>query len=164
MAELEKAKARSGPILRPRRKIQIVKRPIPHLERGIGSNKITVRIALCGISKSWRRRLPNEFTKYGHLINTRLTAKPDIIDFLTKYPMSDNDDNDNGESGLELDWGAQTERGTGKDEDEPKGEHQGGGNDGGYGCEDQSVPGESLEDNGLGNNGHTGMSRPQIFR
>ncbi|KAG9093099.1 hypothetical protein FRC06_011673 [Ceratobasidium sp. 370] len=96
LADCEKAKAKPGlcPRLPPRR-IEIVRCPIPHLERGTGAAKSTIRIAVCGISKSWRRANPDEFKRYAHLLNTKANVRPDISSFLTQYPMLDT----NGQSG-----------------------------------------------------------------
>jgi hypothetical protein len=88
VAELEKATARSGPpSALPVRRVEIVKRPIPQLERGTGSGKFVVRIAACGVSKGWQTRYPDELWKYTHLINLKAAIKPDICEFLAKYPM-----------------------------------------------------------------------------
>jgi hypothetical protein len=72
-----------------------VKRPIPHLERGTGSGKVTIRIAACGISKSWREAYPDELQKSVHLLNMKETTKPDISSFLIKHPVSQPDGSDN---------------------------------------------------------------------
>lgn len=89
VAERKKAKSKSGIYPRlPRRSVEIVKRSVPHLERGIGTNKVTIRIAMCGISKTWRQDHPDEFKKYAHLINMRESVKPDITGFLAQHPVS----------------------------------------------------------------------------
>lgn len=101
----ERVKAMSKPRLCPRlhhRSVEPVKRPIPHLERGTGSGKVTVRVAICGISNNWRQQNPDELRKYSHLLNMRVLAKPDISLFLKKHPLSSidgDDENDGGESG-----------------------------------------------------------------
>lgn len=88
VAELEKAKTRPGFSSNlPERNIESIRRPIPQLERGTGTGKFIVRIAACGLSRGWQDRHPDEFRKYVHLINPRVTAKPDISHFLAKYPM-----------------------------------------------------------------------------
>ncbi|QRV91933.1 hypothetical protein RhiJN_19951 [Ceratobasidium sp. AG-Ba] len=69
-----------------RRRVEIVKRPIPHLERGTGATKVTVRIAICGISKSWIKAFPKEFKKYSPYVNSSANVKPDISAFLEQYP------------------------------------------------------------------------------
>ncbi|KAF8599160.1 hypothetical protein BDV93DRAFT_511868 [Ceratobasidium sp. AG-I] len=79
----------------------VVKRPVPHLESGTGSSKVTIRIALCGISKSWREKNPRDLTKYGHLINTKATTKPDIDAFLTKHPEPNSGNGNNGDEKCE---------------------------------------------------------------
>ncbi|QRW11229.1 hypothetical protein RhiLY_10228 [Ceratobasidium sp. AG-Ba] len=68
------------------RHMEIVRRPIPRLERGRGSSKVLIRIAHCGISKTWRKTYPDDFTKYAPLIDTRDTTKPDITSFLEQHP------------------------------------------------------------------------------
>ncbi|KAG9085356.1 hypothetical protein FS749_004476 [Ceratobasidium sp. UAMH 11750] len=87
-AERKKAMAKPGhsPHIPPRQ-IKVVKRPVPQLERGTGSSKVVIRIAFCGISKSWREKNPEEFWKCAHLINARVIAKPDIDAFLVENPM-----------------------------------------------------------------------------
>ncbi|QRV82676.1 hypothetical protein RhiJN_10691 [Ceratobasidium sp. AG-Ba] len=88
VAEHEKAKSRPGLCPRfPTRRVEMTRRPVPQLERGTGTNKVVVCIALSGISKSWREANPHEFTKYAPLINTKAATKPDIGTFLAKYPM-----------------------------------------------------------------------------
>ncbi|KAG8697373.1 hypothetical protein FRC08_006568 [Ceratobasidium sp. 394] len=88
VAELSKTRAGSGLSLRfPLRRIEIVKRPIPQLERGTGNMKSVIRIPVCAISKSWRDTNPDDFQRYVPLLNTKVTAKPDISDFLAKHPM-----------------------------------------------------------------------------
>ncbi|KAG9085536.1 hypothetical protein FRC07_013350, partial [Ceratobasidium sp. 392] len=102
VAECEKAKAKPGLCPRfPPRIIEITNRPLPLLERGIGSAKVIVRIALCGISKTWCHDYPDEFRKNPHLINMRETDKPDTSMFLVQHPMAsiDNDEYDNGSDG-----------------------------------------------------------------
>lgn len=47
-------------------------------------------MAICGLSKSWREENAEEVKKYGHLLNSKITTKPDISTFLAKYPMTDN--------------------------------------------------------------------------
>lgn len=92
VAEREKAKARPGLCPRvPPLNVDVVKRPIPHLERGMGVGKVTIRIALCGISKSWRERYPEEFHKSTHLLNMKQISKPDINLFLAQHPMAEID-------------------------------------------------------------------------
>ncbi|KAG9089974.1 hypothetical protein FS749_000914 [Ceratobasidium sp. UAMH 11750] len=95
VAELDKARARPGLCPRgPPRRIELVKRPVPQLERGTGNHKVVIRIPLCAISKSWRDSNPDELKKYAHLINTKVTAKPDISAFLGKYPMPKHEEDD----------------------------------------------------------------------
>lgn len=89
MAEREKARAKHGFCPRlPRRRIEIIKCSIPTLEHGSGSGRVPIRIAACGVSKSWRHKNPDEFKKYAHLIDMRETDKPDIGLFLEQYPES----------------------------------------------------------------------------
>ncbi|QRV77038.1 hypothetical protein RhiJN_05053 [Ceratobasidium sp. AG-Ba] len=88
VAEHEKAKAKQG--LCPRfsaRRLEVVRRPVPQLERGKGRRKTIVRIALCGLSKSWREANPLDLAKYKPLINVRAATKPDIGAFLRKHPL-----------------------------------------------------------------------------
>jgi hypothetical protein len=99
-AEREKARAKPGLCPRlPFRRVEVVKRPIPHLERGTGTGKVTIRIAVCGVSKSWRDKNPDEFRKYAHLFNMKETTRPDVTSFLASHPMvhpdDHGDDNDN---------------------------------------------------------------------
>lgn len=49
-----------------------------------------MRIAVCGISKSWRERNWGEIQKSIHLINMKAVAKPDIHAFLGEHPMLEN--------------------------------------------------------------------------
>ncbi|KAG9084987.1 hypothetical protein FS749_004775 [Ceratobasidium sp. UAMH 11750] len=102
--EFEKSTTRPGYRPRVLRRIEVVKRPIPLLERGTGSSKVVVRIASCGISKAWREQNPEELKKYAHLINTKATTKPDIKSFLADHPMPDNDWNDQ-EGNSASNWG-----------------------------------------------------------
>ncbi|KAF8603709.1 hypothetical protein BDV93DRAFT_508345 [Ceratobasidium sp. AG-I] len=96
IAHFNKAGAQPGPYSYPPSiKVEVVKRSIPHLERGTGTSKVTVRIALCGISKSWRENHQAELTKYAHLINTKATVKPDIAAFLSSNPMPNDNNSDN---------------------------------------------------------------------
>ncbi|KAG9084504.1 hypothetical protein FS749_005189 [Ceratobasidium sp. UAMH 11750] len=100
IAQLEKARAQPGLCPHPPpRRIEVARRPVPHLERGTGSNKVTVRIPLCGISKSWRDQYPGEVQKYGHLINPKATTKPNIDAFLAEHPMPSNNDSDLDDAG-----------------------------------------------------------------
>ncbi|KAF8602007.1 hypothetical protein BDV93DRAFT_509670 [Ceratobasidium sp. AG-I] len=92
VAEREKGRARPGLYPRlPSTRIETVRRPIPHLERGTGSGKVTIRIALCGLSKSWREAYPDEIQKSTHLLNMKAVTKPDISAFLAKHPMPEID-------------------------------------------------------------------------
>ncbi|KAF8604848.1 hypothetical protein BDV93DRAFT_555276 [Ceratobasidium sp. AG-I] len=92
VAEREKGRARPGLYPRlPSTRIETVRRPIPHLERGTGSGKVTIRIALCGLSKSWRKAYPDEIQKSTHLLNMKAVTKPDISAFLAKHPMPEID-------------------------------------------------------------------------
>ncbi|QRV94938.1 hypothetical protein RhiJN_22956 [Ceratobasidium sp. AG-Ba] len=79
---------RSNGKFAPPTKTQIVDGPIPHLESGTGSGKMTLRIAECAISKSWRASHPDDFAKSAHLINASETIKPNVLDFLERYPLS----------------------------------------------------------------------------
>ncbi|KAG8692687.1 hypothetical protein FRC08_009601 [Ceratobasidium sp. 394] len=93
VAELEKARSRPGLCPRfPPRIINIVKRPIPQLDRGTGNARTLVQVTHCGISREWRENNLEEFKKYGHLINVKATMKPDISAFLAKYPTPSHDD------------------------------------------------------------------------
>ncbi|KAB5587918.1 hypothetical protein CTheo_8639 [Ceratobasidium theobromae] len=88
IAELEKTKARPGPAPnRLLRRVQIIKCPIPQLERGVGSGKFAVRIAACGVSKGWKDRNLDDYRRYIFLVNQKATSKPDIAEFLAKHPM-----------------------------------------------------------------------------
>ncbi|KAG8727999.1 hypothetical protein FRC10_005421, partial [Ceratobasidium sp. 414] len=90
VAERKKARAKPGLCSHlPLRQVDIVKRPVPQLERGTGSSKVVIRIALCRFSKSWREKNPKEFQKYRHLINVKVAAKPDINSFLAENPALD---------------------------------------------------------------------------
>ncbi|QRW03623.1 hypothetical protein RhiLY_02622 [Ceratobasidium sp. AG-Ba] len=94
------------------RRVEMVKRPIPHLEHGLGSSKVTIRIPMCGISKSWHNDNPDEFQRHGHLIDINRTEKPDITAFLEKYPagwdggsvLDDNSKVEDVGTGLEDGW------------------------------------------------------------
>jgi hypothetical protein len=87
VAELEKARARPGLCPRlPLCKVEVIKSPIPSLERGSGSGKVPVRIAACGISRSWCQKYPDEYKKYTHLLNMKEVSKPDISLFLQQHP------------------------------------------------------------------------------
>lgn len=80
VAECEKARAKPGLCTRlPCQSVEMVKHPIPHLERGSGNGKVTVHIAMAGISKTWRQTHPSNFGKYTHLINMKETAKPKFL-------------------------------------------------------------------------------------
>ncbi|QRV78266.1 hypothetical protein RhiJN_06281 [Ceratobasidium sp. AG-Ba] len=68
------------------RRTETVRCPIPRLERGAGSQKAVVRVAHCGISKTWRETYPDEFKRYSHLINSQDTIKPNIASFLEQHP------------------------------------------------------------------------------
>ncbi|KAG8727992.1 hypothetical protein FRC10_005423, partial [Ceratobasidium sp. 414] len=89
VAGREKARAKPGlcPRLPPRR-VETIKCPIPTLERGSGSGRVPVRIAMCGVSKSWPQKHPDDFRKHVHLLNMRETDKPDITSFLEQHPES----------------------------------------------------------------------------
>ncbi|KAG9092551.1 hypothetical protein FS749_015622 [Ceratobasidium sp. UAMH 11750] len=92
VAQLEKNRSQPGLCPRPpQRRIEISDCPIPQLERGTGSSKVTVRIALCGVSKSWRDNHPSELLKHGHYINSKVFEKPDIRSFLAQHPMPKHD-------------------------------------------------------------------------
>ncbi|KAF8598962.1 hypothetical protein BDV93DRAFT_560861 [Ceratobasidium sp. AG-I] len=110
VAEREKAKARPGlcPRIQPSR-IQLVRRSIPHLERGTGSGKATIRIALCSFSKSWREANPDEIQKNAHLLNMKEVVKPDINDFLAKYPMPEVDSGESVKDEPKLDEASDSE-------------------------------------------------------
>jgi hypothetical protein len=98
VAERKKSRAKPGLCPRvPPRRVDVVKHPIPQLERGTGSGKVIVRIAACGISKSWRQKHPEEIKKYIHLLNMKMTEKPDISAFLSQHPTSDADGSDHDE-------------------------------------------------------------------
>ncbi|KAB5589706.1 hypothetical protein CTheo_6843 [Ceratobasidium theobromae] len=93
VAEFKKAKARPGSSisnLTPRR-VELVKCPIPHLERGVGSGRFVVRIAACGVSKGWKGENPEEYRRYTHLINLRVSSMPNIIQFLVDNPRVEHD-------------------------------------------------------------------------
>ncbi|QRV96269.1 hypothetical protein RhiJN_24287 [Ceratobasidium sp. AG-Ba] len=85
VAEQAKRRPRPGASLR---RIKIIERSIPHLERGTGCTKATVCIAQSAISKSWREAHLDEFSKSTHFIGMQATAKPDIASFLAQYPES----------------------------------------------------------------------------
>ncbi|QRV88455.1 hypothetical protein RhiJN_16473 [Ceratobasidium sp. AG-Ba] len=98
IAQIKNARSQPGLSSRPpRRRIETVKRPIPQLERGTGSSRVAVRIALCGISRSWRAGHPDELQKSQHLINFKATTKPNLDSFLAQHPMADNSDNSDNE-------------------------------------------------------------------
>ncbi|QRW12665.1 hypothetical protein RhiLY_11664 [Ceratobasidium sp. AG-Ba] len=78
------------------RRTETVRRPIPRLERGTGSQKAIVRVAHCGISKTWRETYPDEFKRYTHLINGQDMIKPNIASFLEQHPEPCPDDNNGG--------------------------------------------------------------------
>jgi hypothetical protein len=91
VAKLEKAKEKSDFCPHPPQcQVTYVKCPIPHLERGMGSSKVTIRVAMCGLSKLWCKRNTDELKKFGHLLNMKMTTKGDISAFLAKHPMPDN--------------------------------------------------------------------------
>ncbi|KAG8766625.1 hypothetical protein FRC12_006749 [Ceratobasidium sp. 428] len=95
MALLETARSQPGLCPRPpRRRVVITKLPVPHLERGTGSGKFVVRIALCGISKSWREANAGELQNYTQSINFKAVEKPDICSFLAEHPLLDDDGSD----------------------------------------------------------------------
>ncbi|QRW01120.1 hypothetical protein RhiLY_00117 [Ceratobasidium sp. AG-Ba] len=98
-------KARTQPGISPcpsRRRIEIVKRPISQLERGTGSSRVPVRIALCAISRSWRNVHAAELLKSQHLVNSKANAKPNIDSFLAQHPMPDDgEDADNEGDGID---------------------------------------------------------------
>ncbi|KAB5587473.1 hypothetical protein CTheo_9089 [Ceratobasidium theobromae] len=101
VAEFKKAKARPGSSvsgLTPRR-VELVKRPIPHLERGVGSGRFVVRIAACGVSKGWKEDNPEEYRRYTHLINLRVSSRPNIIQFLADNPRVEQDQLDDSQIG-----------------------------------------------------------------
>lgn len=78
----------------------MVKCLIPHLEHGTGSSKLTIRIPWCGLSKTWHEQHSEDFKKYAHLINMKVTTKPDITAFLAKHLMpTDNNDADGWDQG-----------------------------------------------------------------
>ncbi|QRV84784.1 hypothetical protein RhiJN_12800 [Ceratobasidium sp. AG-Ba] len=97
IAQIKNARSQPGLSSRPPRRIETVKRPIPQLERGTGSSRVAVRIALCGISRSWRAGHPDELQKSQHLINFKATTKPNLDSFLAQHPMADNSDNSDNE-------------------------------------------------------------------
>ncbi|QRV82089.1 hypothetical protein RhiJN_10104 [Ceratobasidium sp. AG-Ba] len=100
-------KARTQPGISPcpsRRRIEIVKRPISQLERGTGSSRVPVRIALCAISRSWRNVHAAELLKSQHLVNSKANAKPNIDSFLAQHPMPD-DGEDADDEGDGIDTG-----------------------------------------------------------
>ncbi|KAF8594224.1 hypothetical protein BDV93DRAFT_515951 [Ceratobasidium sp. AG-I] len=68
--------------------VELVKHPIPHLERGTGSGKVTIRIAICGLSNTWRQQHPDDLRKYTPFLNMKAMAKPDISSFLEQHPLS----------------------------------------------------------------------------
>ncbi|QRW05794.1 hypothetical protein RhiLY_04793 [Ceratobasidium sp. AG-Ba] len=63
---------------------------------GTGSQKAIVRVAHCGISKTWRETYPDEFKRYTHLINGQDMIKPNIASFLEQHPEPCPDDNNGG--------------------------------------------------------------------
>ncbi|KAG9120485.1 hypothetical protein FRC07_004010 [Ceratobasidium sp. 392] len=67
---------------------QIVNAPIPHLERGTGSAKVSVCVAEGAISKSWRASHSDYVARFAHLINASETCKPNVLDFLERHPLS----------------------------------------------------------------------------
>ncbi|CAE6437862.1 unnamed protein product [Rhizoctonia solani] len=88
IAQSERTQAKLGSSYRPPvRRVVIVDRPIPRLERGKGGAKTIIRIAICGLSKSWREAHSQQLESYTHLINTKAANKPIIHNFLTQYPL-----------------------------------------------------------------------------
>ncbi|KAG8707040.1 hypothetical protein FRC09_002066 [Ceratobasidium sp. 395] len=102
VAEAVKDAAKPGFHPRPLRRIELVDRPIPQLERGKGNAKVVIRIPYCGISKSWREENKEEFHKYLHLVDMKVIRKPDITAFLLANPMVKNEDSEGGNSHGEL--------------------------------------------------------------
>ncbi|KAG8744558.1 hypothetical protein FRC10_009894 [Ceratobasidium sp. 414] len=84
-ADAQKLKVRPGPTYLPRQ-ISTVDLPIPSLVRGTGNSKSSMRIAAGAISLAWREQHRNDFVKYSHLVDMKVVAKPDILDFLLKNP------------------------------------------------------------------------------
>ncbi|KAG8696492.1 hypothetical protein FRC08_007114 [Ceratobasidium sp. 394] len=120
IAQLAKVKAQPGLGPRPlSRQIEVARCPVPHLKRGTGSNKVTICISLCGISKSWRDQYPGKVQKYSHLINPKAATKPNIDAFLAEHPMPNNSDSDLDDAGDNpaSGWGeeAAVQLGTGDD-------------------------------------------------
>src|SRR5205823_1007852 len=88
------------------------------LERGVGCNKVTIRMAACGLSQSWRERNTDDLQQYSHLLNMKITTNPDISAFLDKYPMPGNHSDHKG--GRDGGGGGNCKR---EDADEKKGEY-----------------------------------------
>lgn len=90
---LKEAMSRPGICPRPpKRRIKRVHRSLPRLTEEGGKN--IVRIAACGINKSWRATYNEKYTLNTHLINTNVSTNPDIGAFLNQYPALEDDDSD----------------------------------------------------------------------
>ncbi|KAG8750948.1 hypothetical protein FRC12_012684 [Ceratobasidium sp. 428] len=98
VAQLEKAKSQPGLCPRPpRRTVLMSNLPVPHLERSTGSSMVTIRIAQCAISGSWRKVNTGNLSKFAQSLDSRVTKKPDIGSFLALHPMPNDDDTDAGD-------------------------------------------------------------------
>jgi hypothetical protein len=90
IAELKRTRGRLGSYFQPPpRHIMTVKHLIPLLERGNGGNRVAIRIAVCGFSKSWRENNKDYFKKHAHLVDFKFATKPDIDNFLEQHPQVD---------------------------------------------------------------------------
>ncbi|KAG8743115.1 hypothetical protein FRC11_014007 [Ceratobasidium sp. 423] len=128
MAEVQRMHNRPGSHSRlAPRGATVVKRPIPQLERGTGGNKVTVRIAACSLSKSWRATNADNVRKYAHLLDMKITAKPRTDDFLAQHPLIPDDQlNEDTTHGQEdPDYLEASQGGLGEADDEGAGEESG---------------------------------------
>ncbi|QRV92675.1 hypothetical protein RhiJN_20693 [Ceratobasidium sp. AG-Ba] len=97
------------------RRIELVSRPIPQLQRGTGGGKTFVQVPLCAFNKSWQARNVDLLQKSAYLVNMKIVNKPDINAFLDKYPIAtpiqtegDGDDTGQGAYSCAADLGADT--------------------------------------------------------
>ncbi|CCO36143.1 hypothetical protein BN14_10268 [Rhizoctonia solani AG-1 IB] len=81
MAELK----RGMPV--PNSAVVIVPLSIPKLERKSGAGNETMRIPLCSLGKAWCKDNAQEVDKSSDLINSNITIKPSIDDFLSEHPV-----------------------------------------------------------------------------
>ncbi|QRV93058.1 hypothetical protein RhiJN_21076 [Ceratobasidium sp. AG-Ba] len=87
VAENVQAKPHSNRRTVPRR-IELVSRPIPQLQRGTGAGKTFVQVPLCAFNKSWQAKNVDLLQKSAYLVNMKIVNKPDINAFLDMYPIT----------------------------------------------------------------------------